>query len=324
MGSVQIITLFLLGVFYISYIVKMFLLKRRGISGNLLGKGNKPKNALLVEKILRLATLAGAVIQFGSAMLPGVMWPVPVIAPVQIAGATLLLSGNIFFIAAVLTMRDNWRAGFDEKQETELVTQGIYGISRNPAFVGFDLLYMGCAAMFPNIINIVSALLAVFLFHIQILGEEKYCAEAFGQSYLDYKDKTMRYIGKRPRKIVTKLKARAKRLKIDIPAVFIALKKKETPILAKILAAVTVAYALSPVDLIPDFIPVIGFLDDVIILPGLIAVIIRLIPQDVFMQCREEAENLWLGGRPKKWYYALPIIMIWVFLGFIIVKLFAQ
>ena len=61
------------------------------------------------------------------------------------------------------------------------------------------------------------------------------------------------------------LKERAKKLKIDIPAVFIALKKKETPVIAKILAGITVAYFLSPIDLIPDFIPVLGYLDNVIL-----------------------------------------------------------
>ncbi|MDY0318293.1 MAG: DUF1232 domain-containing protein, partial [Candidatus Izemoplasmatales bacterium] len=59
-----------------------------------------------------------------------------------------------------------------------------------------------------------------------------------------------------------KLKERAKQLKTDIPAVFIAMKRKETPFLAKILAAITIVYALSPIDLIPDFIPILGYLDD--------------------------------------------------------------
>jgi len=118
-----------------------------------------------------------------------------------------------------------------------------------------------------------------------------------------------------------KLKERVKQLKIDIPAVFIALKKKETPILAKILAAVTVAYALSPIDFIPDFIPVIGLLDDVILLPGLIAIVIKLIPVEVFAECRKESADLWVDGKPKKWYFALPIIFIWLLIIFIIVKI---
>ena len=115
------------------------------------------------------------------------------------------------------------------------------------------------------------------------------------------------------------LKERAKKLKYDIPAVFIALKKKETPIIAKILAGITVAYALSPIDLIPDFIPVLGYLDDVLLLPALIALTIKLLPKDVLEKCRMEAENLWSDGKPKKWYYAIPIVIIWLLIIWLLV-----
>lgn len=115
------------------------------------------------------------------------------------------------------------------------------------------------------------------------------------------------------------LKERAKKLKTDIPAVFIALKKKETPAAAKIAAALTVAYALSPVDLIPDFIPILGYLDDLIILPALVALTIRLIPPDVLAACRNEADNL--GKRKtKRWYFALPVVLIWLLIVYLIAK----
>lgn len=117
------------------------------------------------------------------------------------------------------------------------------------------------------------------------------------------------------------LKARAKKLKSDIPAVFIALKKKETPILAKVFAGITIGYALSPIDFIPDCIPVIGMLDDLIILPVLIAITIKFIPEETFKQCRVEAENLWNNGKPKNWYYAIPIILLWILFLLIIIKL---
>ena len=111
---------------------------------------------------------------------------------------------------------------------------------------------------------------------------------------------------------MSKLKERAKRLKTDIPAVFLALKEKGTPWYAKIIAAVVVVYALSPIDLIPDFIPVLGLLDDVILLPALIAVCVKCIPSDVFESCRSRAEGMWSGGKPEKWYYAIPFVLIWV------------
>lgn len=108
------------------------------------------------------------------------------------------------------------------------------------------------------------------------------------------------------------LKERARCLKRDIPAVYLALKSEKTPAIAKILAGVTVALALSPIDLIPDCIPVLGYLDDVLLLPGLIALTRKLIPPEVLEDCRRQAEGLWETGRPKKWYYALPIAAIWV------------
>jgi uncharacterized membrane protein YkvA (DUF1232 family) len=86
------------------------------------------------------------------------------------------------------------------------------------------------------------------------------------------------------------------------------------------LAAIVIGYALSPIDLIPDFIPVIGLLDDVILLPVLITIIVKLIPADVFAECRKASSDLWVNGKPKKWYYALPIVFIWLLLAFMIAK----
>ena len=116
------------------------------------------------------------------------------------------------------------------------------------------------------------------------------------------------------------LKEWAKKLKRDVPAVFLALKDRETPLLAKITAAVTVAYALSPIDLIPDFIPVLGYLDDVLLLPALIALTIKLIPKEVWKRCQAESENMWVDGKPEKWYFAVPIILIWLLILWLIVK----
>jgi uncharacterized membrane protein YkvA (DUF1232 family) len=98
-----------------------------------------------------------------------------------------------------------------------------------------------------------------------------------------------------------KLKERAKQLQTDIPAVFLALKDRKTPWYAKVCAALTVAYALSPIDFIPDFIPIVGYLDDLIILPLLVALTVRFIPADVFAEYRTKAEGLWSNGKPKKW-----------------------
>lgn len=116
------------------------------------------------------------------------------------------------------------------------------------------------------------------------------------------------------------LKERARQLKIDIPAVFLSLKSKDTPLVAKVLAVITVGYALSPIDLIPDFIPVLGYLDDIIILPALIALTIRHIPQETFERFQKEAKGMWQSGKPKKWYYGIPIALIWLLVILLVVK----
>lgn len=119
-----------------------------------------------------------------------------------------------------------------------------------------------------------------------------------------------------------KLKERAKRLKTDIPAVFLAIKDRDTPVIAKIFGAITVAYALSPIDLIPDFIPIMGYLDDLILLPALAALTIKFIPKDVMEKSRALSEGMWENGKPKRWYFAIPIVLIWLLIIWLIVKAF--
>jgi len=120
------------------------------------------------------------------------------------------------------------------------------------------------------------------------------------------------------------IKEISKQLKSKITVVFLAYKRTDTPLLAKIIIAITIGYALSPIDLIPDFIPILGYLDDIIILPLLIALSIKLIPLNILQECEVQAIDLWKNGKPKKWYYAIPIIMIWIFIiGFILYKIFS-
>lgn len=97
-----------------------------------------------------------------------------------------------------------------------------------------------------------------------------------------------------------------------IPALFLAIKRRDTPVIAKILAGIIVGYALSPIDIIPDFVPVLGYLDDIILLPLLIVLTIGLIPAEIMAECKEEAEKIWQDGKPEKWHYAIPVIIIYL------------
>lgn len=113
------------------------------------------------------------------------------------------------------------------------------------------------------------------------------------------------------RRLFEQLKSHAAECKLILPSLHLALKKKETPFFAKALAFLTVVLALSPIDLIPDFIPVLGFLDDIILLPLLMKATVRLIPAETMEACKAEAEGLWNDSNPGKWYYAIPIVLFW-------------
>ena len=94
-------------------------------------------------------------------------------------------------------MKDNWRAGVSKLDKTSLVTSGIYSVSRNPAFLGFDLMYIGILITFFNYCLLVLTIFTVVLFHLQIIMvEEKFLIKTFGDDYLYYCKSVKRYIGK--------------------------------------------------------------------------------------------------------------------------------
>jgi len=106
----------------------------------------------------------------------------------------------------------------------------------------------------------------------------------------------------------------ASRIKRDGVTLWFACRHPGTPWFAKALAAFVVAYALSPIDLIPDFIPVLGYVDDVLLLPALIALCIRLIPANVLRECRAQADR-WMkeqGSKPRSIAGAVIVIAIWI------------
>jgi len=188
------ITLFPLVCFYGIYFAKQIALKKQGVDTNRLAKGQKPKRTRIIETFLLLATFLTAGIQFASIFFSAYMGALPLPKIVRLIGVGIALLGVLAFLLAILHMQSNWRAGIDETQQTNIVTNGIYKHSRNPAFVGFDLLYIGTALALPNMALLASVLIAITLLHIQILEEEKYLKKAFGAEYTEYKKKTPRYI----------------------------------------------------------------------------------------------------------------------------------
>ncbi|MEG4207709.1 YkvA family protein [Microcoleus sp. Pol7_A1] len=111
------------------------------------------------------------------------------------------------------------------------------------------------------------------------------------------------------------LKEVARRLKKETYAVYLASIDQRVPWYARILAALTVAYAFSPIDLIPDFIPILGYLDDLIIVPVGIWLVLKMIPPQVLAECRQKAAAQIQGGKPINRAAAAVIIAIWIGLG---------
>ena len=105
--------------------------------------------------------------------------------------------GDAAFLCAVLCMKDSWRAGIPDKDRAALVTTGIYRYSRNPAFLGFDLMYTGVLLMYCNPLTAAFSLFAVIMLHLQILQEEKYLTATFGAPYQAYCRRVFRYLGRR-------------------------------------------------------------------------------------------------------------------------------
>ena len=188
----RLLALFVLAVFYGIYLIKQWRQKHRGIRTMQIGRG-KDAQTHTVETLMGIATV-GIIpaqllsIAFGWSHLP---------ANARFTGFCIGMLGDLIFLISVLCMKDSWRAGIPDRDRTELVTDGIYAFSRNPAFLGFDLQYIGVLLMFCNLLTAAFTVFAVSMLHLQILQEERYLTAAFGPEYLQYRRHVLRYLGRR-------------------------------------------------------------------------------------------------------------------------------
>jgi len=189
----QITGFAILLMFYGCYFVKMFRQHQKGIQTDQIGKG-KTGLAKWIEITMKLVSYLVPVVEVWSIYDNLSAFPFPV----RIAGAVIAGVGVAIFIISVVTMRDSWRAGVSKTDKTELVTKGIYQFSRNPAFLGFDLVYIGMVLLFFNWPLFAVSCLMIFLLHMQIVNvEEVFLLEAFGEEYLRYQKKVCRYLGRK-------------------------------------------------------------------------------------------------------------------------------
>ena len=119
-------------------------------------------------------------------------------------------------------------------------------------------------------------------------------------------------------KLIDSLKQRARSLKREVLALWYAYQNPHTPWYAKVFTAMVVAYAFSPIDLIPDFVPVLGYLDDLILIPAGVALALKMVPPEVMAESRLKADQAEIKGKQKNWLIGGIIIVIWVVILFFI------
>lgn len=191
--SLKIITLAFMAIFYICYFAKMISQRKQGIKTDQLGKG-KVGFVKFIEVTLKITTYLLPVIQ----VISIVLYSGTAHIALRIIGVVITALGVLAFIISVVQMKNNWRAGVQREEKTNLVTTGIYSISRNPAFLGFDLMYIGILFTFFNWYLCFATSFALVFFHLQIVNvEEEFLVEAFGQEYLEYQKKVCRYLGRK-------------------------------------------------------------------------------------------------------------------------------
>ncbi len=123
------------------------------------------------------------------------------------------------------------------------------------------------------------------------------------------------------RGLLERWRARAQSLKRSTYALYLAAKHPRTPWYAKAMALLVVGYAFSPIDLIPDPIPVVGYLDDLVLLPLGVWITLKLIPAEVWVECREHAERNPPGKRPRSWIAAAIVVCLWIGAMYLVIRM---
>ena len=189
----KITAIILIIVFYCIYYGKLISQKIIGIQTNQL-KNQSRGTERQIGMMMSLATMLAPVAEITAILLNVSAFPIYF----RNLGILLAIIGDIIFLLSVVTMGNSWRAGVSKTEKTKLITVGIYRISRNPAFLAFDLVYTGLLLMFFSWWHLLFALFPIIMLHLQIvLVEEPFLHSVFGQEYLNYRKKVCRYLGRK-------------------------------------------------------------------------------------------------------------------------------
>lgn len=184
----RIIALILGVLMLLIFFIKLLSQRSKGIRTIVMGKGKKTRPKLF-EIFLSFSMIATIVLILVNIILDISALPFGVRA----IGSVMCLIADVILAVAVICMSDSWRAGIPENEDTKLITGGIFLLSRNPAFLAFDLMFIGMLLMFFSIPLAIVVCMTIAFLHLQILNEESFLTLKFGDEYLSYKASVGRY-----------------------------------------------------------------------------------------------------------------------------------
>jgi len=199
MEIIDIFVIISLAIFYILFLGRTVLLYKKGIKVWVIGTSTKKISEIILEKILLPSVL---LISFIFTIITALHIKLPAIITnyliniiwIKYIGIMFCYIGLIIFLLALISFGKSWRIGIDENNSNELITNGMFKYSRNPIFLFMDLYFTGIMLIYPNIVFILLAIGTIIGIHSQILREEEFLLNKFGERYIKYKNKTRRYI----------------------------------------------------------------------------------------------------------------------------------
>jgi protein-S-isoprenylcysteine O-methyltransferase Ste14 len=197
MNIIDMLVIISLALFYVLFIGRTVLLYAQGIKVWVIGTSTKNLFEKVLENILFPALLLWTMYVVVTALhinVPALISNYPIkIIWIRYMGIVFCYLGLIIFLLALISFGTSWRIGIDENN-TKLITGGIFKYSRNPIFLFMDLYFTGIMLIYPNVVFILIAVCTVTGIHIQIIREEQFLQNKFGEKYREYKKRTRRYI----------------------------------------------------------------------------------------------------------------------------------
>ena len=198
MNIIGIFVIISLGIFYILFIGRTILLYKKGIRVWVIGTSSKKIFEIILENVLFPVLVLWSVFVIITALhinIPIFIFNILIENIwLKYIGIMFCYIGLVIFLLALISFGKAWRIGIDENNSNELVTSGIFKYSRNPIFLFMDMYFTGIMLIYPNIVFILIAVCTIIGIHLQILREEKFLQNKFCEKYIEYKNKTRRYI----------------------------------------------------------------------------------------------------------------------------------